>query len=79
MIQKQQRPEQKQRNDPQHKQRRGSKLEEKDLLAEIEALQSDLNRLISINAGFEEIYSLSKKLDCRIVRLYRLKSSVNII
>ncbi len=54
-------------------------MEEKDLLAEIEALQSDLNRLISINAGFEEIYSLSKKLDCRIVRLYRLKSSVNII
>lgn len=61
----------------QEQKRRNSKLEEKDLLAEIEALKHDLNRLISDDAGFNEIYSLSKKLDCRIVRLYRLKSAGN--
>jgi hypothetical protein len=54
-------------------------LEEKELLAEIEALKSDLNRLISQDAGFDEIYSISKMLDLRIVRFYRLKSAGNII
>jgi hypothetical protein len=54
-------------------------LEEKDLLAEIEALKFDLDRLISNDACFDEIYSLSKKLDNSIVRLYRIKSARNAI
>ncbi len=51
-----------------------SKSEEKELLMEIEALQNDLNGLISNNAGFDEIYSLSMMLDRSLVRLYRIKA-----
>lgn len=54
-------------------------MEEKELLKEIEALKGDLDRLISSDAGFDEIYSLSKLLDSRIVRLYRLKLAGSII
>ena len=63
----------------QQKYMRRSKLEEKDLISEIEALKSDLDRLISSDAGFDEIYSLSKKLDYSIVRLYRIKLDGNTI
>lgn len=42
-------------------------------------MKHDLDRLISINAGFDEIYSLSKLLDSRIVRFYRLKMRGSII
>ncbi|NLK86062.1 MAG: Spo0E family sporulation regulatory protein-aspartic acid phosphatase [Clostridiaceae bacterium] len=54
-------------------------MEENKLLEEIEALKNDLDRLISIEAGFDEIYSLSEKLDSRIVSLYKLKSAGYII
>ena len=49
-------------------------LEEKELLMEIETLKTDLNRLISDDADFDEIYRISKKLDRSIVGLYRIKA-----
>lgn len=54
-------------------------MEEKELLVEIEVLRNNLYKLISDDAGFEEIYSLSRKLDRNIARLYRIKADRSIV
>jgi hypothetical protein len=51
-------------------------LENKELLALIEDLKRELDRLISSEAGFDEIYNISTKLDKYIVLLLRIQSRI---
>jgi|GEM_PF-3631526 len=50
-------------------------LGEKELLDHIEDLKMKLDRLISSEAVFDEIYSVSTKLDKYIVLFHRIKRS----
>lgn len=53
-------------------------LREKELLDQIEDLKMKLDRLISSEAVFDEIYSVSTKLDKYIVMFHRIKMSNSI-
>lgn len=46
-------------------------MEPQDVKAKIEALKSELGRLIDLGASFNEIYKTSVKLDKLIVIFYR--------
>jgi uncharacterized protein YdcH (DUF465 family) len=50
---------------------RRSELELQELKKEIDKLKSEMNRLIESNASFDEIYSVSTKLDRLIVILLK--------
>lgn len=50
---------------------RRNELDLKKLKNEIDIQKSELNRLIELNAGFDEIYGLSTKLDRLIVLLIK--------
>lgn len=60
-------------------QKRSNDLEPQDLKAEIDALKGELDRLIALGASFNEIYSISVKLDRLIVIFYRNKLAESVV
>lgn len=47
-----------------------------ELKKEIDVLKTELNKLIEMNASFDEIYGVSTKLDRLIVMLHRNRLSI---